>query len=304
MTTPEAFRFTHISDPHLTDPRGTSWRNLFNKRILGYLKWCYSRRFQHLPEILSVVAETAYKDGEHLVITGDLTQIGLPAECQAAHRWLADLGSDREISVIPGNHDAYVKSAWEQGIGLWEGWMQSDGGNGVHVFPFIKKRGPVVFIGISSAVPTGPAFATGEVDKTQLALLEAALVQAQDSFRVLLIHHSPALKADSFRKRLSNGRALRSLLAARGVELVLHGHTHKSVQSQLPGPEGRIPVIGAPSASAVGDKHSGDLSMYRGGYHAYEVLSTQQGWELKITLYQLDRSGTGMHACDTHCYQY
>lgn len=297
MTEHTRFRFTHISDPHLTNPLGASWRELSNKRVLGYLSWRYRRQFEYRSDVLSVVAKSACQDGSHLVITGDLTQIGLPTECEQARQWLASLGTADNISVVPGNHDAYAPSDWRTGPGLWQPWMQSDAEYRREQpadFPFIRKRGPVVFIGISSAVPTLPLLATGQVTATQLVRLSTLLADTQGYFRVLLIHHSPALGADPSRRRLLHGKALRQILAERGAELILHGHNHRPVRRQVRGPDGDIPVVGVPAASAVGVRADGSLSERRGGYCAYEVSSSDAGWQLNVMAYRLNLTDTEM----------
>ena len=69
-----------------------------------------------------------------------------------------------------------------------------------------------------------------------------------------MIHHAPGPGMDKWRKRLVDARALASLLAATGAELILHGHCHESLSRSLPGPQGPIPVLSAPSASATGER--------------------------------------------------
>ena len=46
-------------------------------------------------------------------------------------------------------------------------------------------------------------------------------------------------------------RALLALLRKHGVELVLHGHDHVHSTMWFDGPDGKIPSIGVPSASAL-----------------------------------------------------
>ncbi|RXM22221.1 metallophosphoesterase, partial [Citrobacter sp. AAK_AS5] len=46
------------------------------------------------------------------------------------------------------------------------------------------------------------------------------------------------------------GTALAALIARHGVELVLFGHTHRTISATLPGPHGPVPVLGAPSITA------------------------------------------------------
>jgi len=65
----------------------------------------------------------------------------------------------------------------------------------------------------------------------------------------LLVHHP--LRSDSRIKRLTDSAELIALIRLHGVELVLHGHDHVHSTVWLEGPNGAIPVIGVPSASAL-----------------------------------------------------
>ena len=299
------FRFTHMSDLHLTNPSGVHWTKLLNKRLSGYLFWRYKRQFKHCPKVLAAVARHAKQDGEHLVLTGDLTQTSLPEECRQAASWLADLGAGEDISVIPGNHDAYVQADWSANFDLWRPWMQSDANNQSvgHLFPFVRRRGPIAFIGLSSAVPTTLFFANGRVDAGQLMRLKQILADNRDFFRVVLIHHSPASEGVSWRRGLDNHKAVRKVFSDEGVELVLHGHDHWPRWHQLTTSGGLIPVIGIPAASAVGLSHNGGLAPARAGYYAYEVSRNKKTWQLNVMAYRLDLSGEAMESIGGRCYE-
>jgi 3',5'-cyclic AMP phosphodiesterase CpdA len=74
-------------------------------------------------------------------------------------------------------------------------------------------------------------------------------LSAEQAFRVLLIHHP--LRSDSRIKQLTDSSQLLAVLKQHGVELVLHGHDHVHSTIWIDGPNGSIPAIGVPSASAV-----------------------------------------------------
>jgi 3',5'-cyclic AMP phosphodiesterase CpdA len=65
----------------------------------------------------------------------------------------------------------------------------------------------------------------------------------------LLVHHP--LRSDSRPKRLTDSAALIALLGKHGVELILHGHDHIHSTMWFDGPDGKIPSIGVPAASAL-----------------------------------------------------
>ena len=93
--------------------------------------------------------------------------------------------------------------------------------------------------------------ATGRLGRSQLEALERILAEpaTEPAFRVLLIHHP--LRSNSRFKRLTDSRKLLALLKQYGVDLVLHGHDHVHSTIWLDGPNGSIPAVGVPSASAL-----------------------------------------------------
>jgi len=118
-------------------------------------------------------------------------------------------------------------------------------------FPFVRRRGPLALIGLSSAVPTAPFMATGRLGAEQLARLEELLGRFAGLCRVVLIHHPPRGRHGDRFKRLVDAADLRAVLQRQGAELVLHGHDHVHALNWLEGPRGPIPALGVPSASAV-----------------------------------------------------
>lgn len=180
--------------------------------------------------------------------------------------------------MVPGNHDRYVDAPWEQTLGQWSAYMHGDGSEaGPEAFPTLRIRGPVAFIGLCSAVPSGPFLATGRLGSAQLARLDALLGSLVDGalLRVLLIHHPPVPGEEKWRKRLVDAPALCALLARRPVDLVLHGHRHRPLQSLIRIPGSDIPVFGIPSASAMGVH-----GPHGSGYNTYAVESTPGGWRV------------------------
>jgi 3',5'-cyclic AMP phosphodiesterase CpdA len=271
--------FAHISDPHLTTLEGAWSRQLLNKRLLGYLSWRRKRRYQHRREILGALQHDLQSHPvEQLLITGDLTHIGLPQEFAQARAWLQQLGGPRQVALVPGNHDALVKESWQDTFALWDDYLASDEPVTPH-FPSLRVRGAVAYIGLSSACPTPPFMATGTVGKEQLErlprLLEATRRQGQ--FRVIYLHHSPLTGTEKWRKRLTDAAALEALLQAHGAELVLHGHGHKAHYRELETRHGMLPVLAVPSASAAG-LHGAEVAHY----NRCTVSRTASGWEADI----------------------
>ncbi|MDL1959104.1 MAG: metallophosphoesterase [Deltaproteobacteria bacterium] len=287
----ESFIFAHLSDPHLTSLRNIRVRDLLNKRALGYLSWCLHRRFEYRAEVLAaLVRDLRCTRPEHIIITGDLTHLGLPCEFLEVKKWLHSLGPPSQVTVIPGNHDAYVATDWGRTFVHWLEYMVSDAGQDCvgkksdtrTLFPSLRIRRETAFIGLSSARPSKPFFALGNVGQVQLQKLGHILAQtgSQGLFRIVMIHHPPQPGIVTWRKRLTDNRELRSLIAQQGVEMVLHGHAHRSSMVWLKTPAGHAPAIGVPSASATSRK-----SGYSAQYNIYSLSQDAHGWEVAIEVH-------------------
>jgi 3',5'-cyclic AMP phosphodiesterase CpdA len=91
--------------------------------------------------------------------------------------------------------------------------------------------------------------ADGWVGRRQLERLDEVLARTAGKFRLLVLHHPPVANRHEILRGLRDRGALGRLLARRGAELVVHGHEHRDVRAELPGPHGPIPVIGVGSAT-------------------------------------------------------
>ena len=248
-----AFTLAHLSDPHLSPLPKPRFSELVGKRALGYLNWTHNRHKFHRRDVLdTLVSDMLAQTPDHIAITGDLVNLALEAEFAPSRVWLESVGTPERVTVIPGNHDAYVRSTRNRFAETWGSYIAGDeiSGHGA-AFPAVRRRGPLALISVSSAVPTAPLMATGWLGSGQLEALAKTLagLAAEDVFRVLLIHHP--LRSDAHTKRLTDSSQVLALLQQHGVELVLHGHDHIHSAIQVEGPKRPIPVIGVPSASAL-----------------------------------------------------
>jgi 3',5'-cyclic AMP phosphodiesterase CpdA len=246
-----AFTLAHLSDPHLPPLPAARLFDFAGKRALGYLNWTRNRQKFYRREVLdALVADMQAQAPDHVAGTGDLVNLALEAEFAPARKWLESVGAPDRVSVVPGNHDAYVRATQGRFAESFADYLEGDEAAGV-AFPFVRRRGPLALIGVSSAVPTPPLMATGWLGQAQLDALERILagLSAKQTFRVLLIHHP--LRSDAHAKRLTDSSELRALLLRYGVELVLHGHDHVHSTIWIDGPNGQIPALGVPAASAL-----------------------------------------------------
>jgi len=256
-------KLAHLSDPHLGPLPRPSLAELRSKRLSGLLSWEFRRSFRHRGEVLeAVLADIETWRPDHIAVTGDLANLSLAAEFVRGAAWLERLGPPERVSLVPGNHDAYVDHVWRIGWKLWAPWMSGDGGE--TGFPWLRRRPPLALVGLSSAVPSPWFRATGRIGDEQLRALDGLLQQLDGAelLRVLLVHHPPLPEVPR-RKALLDRPQLAQILARRGADLVLSGHTHRFALGWLDGPGARIPVLVTPSASLVapGEKQGGYLRL-------------------------------------------
>jgi 3',5'-cyclic AMP phosphodiesterase CpdA len=279
------FVLAHLSDPHLGPLPMVLPRHWNAKRLFGFLNWHRRRRFIHRTEILErLVGDLAAQMPDHIAVTGDLTNVGLPEEHRAALAWLETLGPPDHVSVIPGNHDVYTQLHGGLGVGLWRPFMTSSGNEQelplAELFPYERAFGQIVLIGVNSAIETPLGHATGRVDASQLSRLSELLRAngAAGRTRVVMIHHPPLVGQARPLRALTNAEAVERVLVEAGAELVLHGHNHVDSLVWRDGPQRPFPVVGIASSSYFGARR---LDM-RARYNLYR-LSLNDG-QVKIEL--------------------
>lgn len=268
------FRLAHISDLHVLPPGGVRWREmLLNKRITGWMNTRMRRGRVYRRRHLELVLDAASR-ADHLVITGDVTNLALEGEFHETLRLLERRAGGAEVTVIPGNHDLYLPRVSREGrfAHHFGAFVRSDLPDlAVNVaagaYPFVKLRGPAAIIGLSSAVPRPPFIAAGYVGHDQLRALRAILDHPEVAKRVpvILIHHPPVDSRHrilQLRDGLADAASLREILATMRRGLVLFGHLHVRVRCRL----GALDVVGASGAAL---DHPDDS--VRAGYNLYEL---------------------------------
>jgi len=286
------FALAHLSDPHLPMPPARPVE-LLGKRATGYVNWWRRRAHLHVPAALAgIVADIGQQKPDHIALTGDLVNISLPTEFTRAAEWLKQLGGPQDVTVIPGNHDVYVATAWPRSLGLWGAYIAGDGqrpASDFTVFPTLRRRGAIALVGLSSGVPKPPFFATGTLGEAQIAKAEKLLADLgrEGVCRDVLIHHPP-LTTESRFKRLTDAAAFQAMIRRVGCELILHGHNHRSEVARIDGPAGPVPVIGVTSASAApGSKYG------RARYHLIHIERDGAAWRLRVDIRALRSDGAG-----------
>jgi 3',5'-cyclic AMP phosphodiesterase CpdA len=285
------FTLAHISDLHLGPlPKAESWNAYFSKRAIGYLSWRLRRRKIHDPLVVAALAQDITSHApDHVALTGDLVNIALPGEFHNAANWLKGFGNADWITLVPGNHDAYVGVGWEKGMGLWADYMTGEmrmpgarhSVENAAVFPFVRHRRNIALIGTSTALPQSLRRAGGSLGPQQLEALTQILGELRQKgfYRILLIHHPPLPGQTHSRKELSDSIHLKQVLEHEGVELVLHGHNHVHMRTDLKTRHGTAHVVGVSSGSALAYKN-----MPPAAWHLYRIRRQDGQWLTEATV--------------------
>lgn len=282
------FKLAHISDPHLGPLPDPKLLQLFSKRLIGYLNWQRNRSKimggNHLEQLIE---DLRARSPDHVAVTGDLVNIALPLEIAGARTWLEELGSPDEVSVVPGNHDAYVPGAVRKARTAWWPYMCGDEAQSAPVektrseatFPYVRRRDGIALIGVTTGRASAPWFATGRVGAEQSRRLQTILedLGKEGLFRVVMLHHPPFRDATGWHKRLSDASRVRTVIKRAGAELILHGHTHIDSFETIEGPDGPVPVIGVPSATSAPGGHKPAAR-----YNLFSIEKTETGWTCRM----------------------
>lgn len=269
----DTLTIAQISDLHIGPLPLVPLRLLDLKRLTGFLNWHRKRRFMHLPAVAErIITDVLAQRPDHIAVTGDLANIGLPSEIERAARWLARIGPPDRVSVIPGNHDIYSKvggvDAGEHALGAWKPFFSPDEEGrryavGNAGFPYVRilRRGSlrVALIGLNSAVETPPMIATGRLGPAQRQALARVLAATKldGLVRVVMIHHPPQPGGAKPHHELTDADAMVEILREHGAELVIHGHNHRPSITRFESAHGVVPIVCVPSAS-MGRVHSSE----------------------------------------------
>jgi 3',5'-cyclic AMP phosphodiesterase CpdA len=274
-------RIAHFSDLHLLSLEGVSFRRFLNKRATGYanlrLKRGSIHRSSHVRALAREIKSLAV---DHVVITGDLTNLALEPEFALAREVIEkDLGlAPRDVSIVPGNHDVYTRGAETTGrfASYFADYLVSDlPGLAVAgmsaLFPVVKLRGCVAVVGLCSAVSRLPFVAAGRIGRAQLDALARVLAHPEVSRRtpIVALHHpphNPKSRLKAMVEGLSDAALLWTSVSHVPVGMVLHGHLHRRTRREDATRTGSIVSIGATSASLEHEAHA-----KMAGFNVYEI---------------------------------
>jgi 3',5'-cyclic AMP phosphodiesterase CpdA len=255
----------HCSDLHLLSHDGARWLELANKRWIGAMNLLSNRsRHYHVAAFDDMIADLNAAGVDHVLCTGDVTNLALRQEFEFARGRFDQLAHGTgNVTVIPGNHDAYVA----EGVPLFRelfadyartdpGWEHTADDPDAH-WPIVRIRGELALIGVSTSRATPWFTAYGRVGQAQLARLGAILAdeRLRGKVRVVAIHHPPAgPRAESKIRGLRDHAEFASVIGEHGADLIVHGHEHRDMTCAIAGPRGPVPVRGVASGTYFHNK--------------------------------------------------
>ena len=226
----------HISDLHFHSyPKKLSEFNA--KRILGATNLLIRRAREFPLKRAKLLVEIIQKmEWDHLVISGDITQLSLEKEFSLAREILDPLLIKSErVTVIPGNHDRYINQY--DGTDLFTKYFgEFFGKNEIHVSKINQKW---VLVGWDSAHPNDLRTAAGTVKNITIQATEKLLQNFPDQTNFIVVNHYPLTFPEDW--KFDRSHELYNLVPVRNwimqnsqIRLYLHGHIHLNWSHRLP----------------------------------------------------------------------
>ena len=198
----------------------------------------------------AVEAATAYAHAtphDLLVVSGDITQSGLPREFEACAEWMRTLPP---FICCPGNHDTAYYNVWLRIVAPWARYRKWIGPTeGVtHRSPGLSVR----TVNTARGIQMRRNWSKGAADLDDFDAAGRALTAESDpgDLRVLVCHH-PLMEVlgEPITGEVKRGREAASVLTRHQVDLVMTGHLHVPFAATLPCSDERTHAIGASTLS-------------------------------------------------------
>lgn len=257
-------RIAHLSDVHTLDPehRRSTTRYRFATRFVSLGRPVDPR--SRARKLTRALAAAKASGADHIVITGDLTEMGDAAEFEHFANLLEDAGiPDGGVTLVPGNHDAYTSgAAWRRALegplARWANASATEAGTMV-------IRGDVAILPIDtscfqSLARSGGLFTPEAARAVQARIDDPAL---RNKAIVLVMHHPPFVHHKNPVAEWIDGLRgcthVLDMLARHPQVQILHGHMHRVVDriaalgKGVAGVANRARIFGAPATVDDGD---------------------------------------------------
>jgi 3',5'-cyclic AMP phosphodiesterase CpdA len=201
---------------------------------------------KHLAPISEGIARSVESDRPDLVVlSGDLTQRAKPAQFREARAFVERLERIAPVVTVPGNHDVPLWRVWERLFAPYGAWRRHFGRPLEGAF----RDDSLLVLGVNTSQAF--AFKGGRVRRRRVAELERELAAATaDQFRIVVAHHHLARpEGVEEAEHPSWGAAHAARRLAAGIDLVLSGHLHRTLELYPAGSEA-FPVLHTGTSSS------------------------------------------------------
>jgi 3',5'-cyclic AMP phosphodiesterase CpdA len=247
-------RIAHLSDVHTLDPR-----------VRGRARYRFSTKFVSLGrpidprgrarKLLRGLAAAKASGADHVVISGDLTEMGDPTEFEHFANILEEAAMPPDsVTLVPGNHDAYTTpTAWQRAL---EGPLKRFAGASSGEAGKVVDRGALALLPIDTTFFQSMVRAGGHFTREAAAAVNARLTDPalRDKCVVLVMHHPPFQehknRVAEWMVGLSGRMHVLDMLAHHPRLQLLHGHLHRVIDRVVvPGMDSskRPRIFGAPA---------------------------------------------------------
>jgi Icc protein len=280
-------RIAHLSDVHMLEARPGRSRAGWSMRhhFLSFgrpLDVAGRRR-----KLASSLSAARRGGASHVVISGDLTETGLPSEYEALAEALHGCEfAPHQITLVPGNHDLYESpDAWRKAI---DGPLAAFAETSACGRNQVIERAGAYILPLDVAFHQAVTRSAGVIGSDTLAVLADRAADPTLSGRPLVVvqHHPPFVRKTSalhWLDGLVGAARLMTLLETFRHVFVLHGHLHTVVDRVLG--SGAARILGA--TAVVEDRDQSRVRLYdvRGGAlhavaapRAAEFTAPQPSW--------------------------
>lgn len=224
-------RIAHITDTHLLEPEhlSRSARHMLRVNFLsfGRAKDAADRRYR----LLRAICQAEAGGASHFLMTGDMTEDGLPGQFESLAEVLTQSGVDPErITLVPGNHDLYTDDhAWDLALsGPLAPWATTS-----RLGSLIVRDG-IAILPVSTSFKQHYLFSGGRLGSHNARRVDWAARQAKAMGCALGIGlHHPIfpypVPVGTWWDGLRDHEVMLSLLREHRQTFVFHGHIHKEV---------------------------------------------------------------------------
>jgi 3',5'-cyclic AMP phosphodiesterase CpdA len=236
-------RIAHITDTHLleSDHFSRSAKHMLRVNFLsfGRAKDAADRRYR----LLRAICQAEEAGATHFLMTGDMTEDGLPSQYESLAEVLTQSGVDPgRVTLVPGNHDLYTDDhAWDLALsGPLAPWATTS-----RLGSLIVREG-LAILPVSTSFKQHYLFSGGRLGAHNARRVEWAAREAQALGCALAIGlHHPIfpypVSVGTWWDGLRDHQVMLSLLREHRDAFAFHGHIHKEVtRAVLPGSHAQV----------------------------------------------------------------